>query len=526
MATFEQTNLQGFLNRLNSNSLTAQDQALLTQALTIIIAGWGNTGISVDPNVGTGTDPAPVDDIWFAILYAEALGASTGGSLTPASWTVPAWFVDPSGANGGSDANAGTSAAAPLKTWARLQALWGTSSPVLRQTTTVTFLSSHVDNTDPVVWTPLLVGNGCAVLQGANPVPVPTVFTRSAARNRAAGANSLLAGSFSVGVPAAGLLVQNLAAGKSSRAWIYKSVGGGNFAMTQPLAPQTPPFPAGATLAQVNTWATGDAVQLLTPIAVNVVEFVPTLADFVLPSFLNCGFLYQLTLFDPQGAGTDNVFLGCLVKIFECNTQRTIVVSGAPGQPLAGFALQCINDFNNGGMVAVANGVQSFGGCITNAATQAGSTWGGGAGQHVWDDDFILGGFATCPLGGAVGPIFLDTGGGIIVNNGDLLCSANAGSGIAAIVYGAGASTFLMRGTSRLCNTTGNTFVATLTAPGTITGVNLNGGTAAHSVISGAPDVFNGGIATTPANLDAAAGAAGFGGLAFVPGGASIANTI
>ncbi len=92
MATFEQTNLTAFQNRINSNTLTAADQALLVQSLNFVILNWGETGISVDPNTNVGTDPSPVDAEWFAPLYAEALGAVTGGTLVPTSWTQPAWF--------------------------------------------------------------------------------------------------------------------------------------------------------------------------------------------------------------------------------------------------------------------------------------------------------------------------------------------------------------------------------------------------------------------------------------------------
>jgi len=172
MPTFEQTNLQSFLNRLNSNTLTAGDQALLVQALNFCIANWGNTGISVDPNTGVGTDPAPVDDEWFAVLYNEALGLGGGSGLVPTSWTQPAWFIDPSGANGGSDANAGTSLGAPLKTWARLVALWGTNSPTLAQSTTITFMSSHVDNTDPVTFRPYVAKGAAVAIAGAAPTVV------------------------------------------------------------------------------------------------------------------------------------------------------------------------------------------------------------------------------------------------------------------------------------------------------------------------------------------------------------------
>lgn len=55
-------------------------------------------------------------------------------------------------------------------------------------------------------------------------------------------------------------------------------------------------------------------------------------------------------------------------------------------------------------------------------------------------------------------------------------------------------------------------------------GLSINGSPNACSHTSAAPDVVNCGIAVTAANLDAAAGATGFGGNAFIPGGGSISN--
>jgi hypothetical protein len=69
----------------------------------------------------------------------------------------------------------------------------------------------------------------------------------------------------------------------------------------------------------------------------------------------------------------------------------------------------------------------------------------------------------------------------------------------------------------------GNSFTSLFTASGLVTGIQLNGAfNTACSHTNAAPDVINCGITTTPAHLDAAAGAAGFGQNAFNLGGASV----
>jgi len=60
------------------------------------------------------------------------------------SLTQPTWFVDPANVTGNaSDSNSGLTAAVPLLTFREIVLRWGSSSPVLAQNTTITFLSDQ-----------------------------------------------------------------------------------------------------------------------------------------------------------------------------------------------------------------------------------------------------------------------------------------------------------------------------------------------------------------------------------------------
>jgi len=513
MPTFEQNNLQAFLNRLNSNSLTAGDQAILVQALNFCIANWGNTGISVDPNTGAGTDPAPVDDEWFAVLYNEALGLGGGSGLVPTSWTQPTWFIDPVN---GLDTNTGFTSSTAIKTWARLVALWGTNSPVLAQNTTITFLSSHVDNTDPVTFRPYIAKGALVSIQGTAPTVIQAgvVLAATTAKNRAAGANSLLITTLGAG-GSVGQLIANTTAGKASRAWAYKSLGGNSFSLTQPLAPMVVGTPTAP--AEVDTWANGDTVNLLQPVNVNIAQFEPFYIDFN-GALTNAATIYQLTIFDPQGVGKDSCQLGESVNVFECLCQRILVLNATSDHPV--LVSNQINFLNGGGALYYGPTIIVGGAWLTTMPFQG--LLVGGAANSVFDGDFILGKAATVQsaAGFSLAFVFLDAP--LTIEG--TLALIQIGFYANGIVYGSAGNNINLQGNVRLANNTGHTFAATFTAPALVVGINMNGAGTANSVILGAPDTLNGNITTTPAHFDAAAGAAGFGGLAFNLGGASVAS--
>lgn len=443
--------------------------------------------------------------------------SSEGSSAAGASGYNPGWyaagtiFVDPAA---GVDSAKGTTNVTALKSYAEALRRWGTNAPYLTVSTSITFLSSHTDNTDPVVWRPYLVAGAIPTIQGTTAtVTTATVFTRSAQKSRAAGTNSLLAGSFAAGAPAQGVLVQNTTALKSSRAWIYKTAGGANWNMGQPMAPQTLPVTNASVPAEVDTWASTDTVNLLGQVKVNVVEFTPEIVDFN-GGFTNVGQLYNLVVFDPGGVGNfDPLYVNNSVCITECAIQRTLILTGA--NPFEGLALQ--NCALLGGYVATSgtgNTVMN-GGFVISAIQLQGTSF-------QPDGDAILG--AAGFYFGAThffGIVYLDAS--QTMQAGSMAFqTSNYGY---HVIYGSAGSTFNFAKTSSgIMRTT--SFTVGWTAPALVNpGVLLNSASTGNSIAYAANvGTIHNGIATTVANLDAAAGAAGFGGTAFNPGGASVST--
>jgi hypothetical protein len=429
--------------------------------------------------------------------------------LTPpnnGSWSATPIYFDPQNSTGNaSDSNPGT-LAKPVLNYARAASYWGTVSPVLRQNTRLIFLSSHTTNSDPVIFTPVHANGAWSSIESV-PTVIATglVLASVVAFSDVAGANSLLLADLGA-LAAPGQIVENTTAGKSSRAIVYKLVSGTTYSLSQPLGLMAVGSNAGG--AQVNTWANGDTVNLLQPCAIDLVKYDPLLADSNV-TFSSHGFLYQVDIFAPAG-GSPNAFveLGQWVRAYEGISHRRALFAGrAQVGPSNGQGTTLIN-FGCLAFVGGGEGSPPFfsGGYVNTAGgTQLACA--------SFNNRFILAGATTFYRA----PLFINSGmwiDGNIATYGDF--QLNSGT-----IAGSAGRTINMLGQSRLSIPAGSTFTATLTAPGIVTGVLLNGAATGNSFAGG---VINPGIATTPANLDAAAGVAGFGGLAFNLGGASIAK--
>lgn len=436
-----------------------------------------------------------------------AAGSST--PIIPVSWTVPNWFVNKST---GSDSNACTTALAACATkqeiWVHRWGMVGSGSqncPRFQQTTTLEQDTSDTDNTDPFYPCASLEKGVSFILQGGPPTSTAAVFTLNTAKNTAAGTNALLSGSFSAGAPAAGVLVQNTTAGKSSRAWVYKTAGGANWNITQPDVPITVP---AATLSpvEVDTWASTDTVNVLVPIAINLVSASATMGDFN-GAFSNAFYLYNFTIFDPSGVGNDDVVIGPQVQVVEVSSQRAMNFTGntetGPGAQFCTNCMQLALTSTTGLGQSRPNFFSGALGANSDLATAG-----------ALGSDIIIPG-AVLEMGGGISSnVFLD--GTLTVTSGTLTMTGG-------ILYGNGSNTINMKGSGHMTQTSG-TFVQKFTAPGLVTGIKLNG-TANASCNSGAdPGVIHN-ATTTPTHLDAACGAGtGLGSAAFVLGGASVAN--
>lgn len=455
----------------------------------------------------------------LALLMSSETG---GGGITPSpAWSTPAWFIDPVAGN---DSNAGTSSAHPLKTWLELIRRYGTYSPTFRTTVTITFLSSQADNSDPVILSPVLANGASLILQGllnASTQVATGVLAGVVARNQATG--QLLEADLGASATK-GLFLVN--ATHPGRAFVYTNVAGNVWKLGQSvLAVGALPL-ASNNLTEVNTFANGDAFTLFRLTGINVVLLFPTYADTDPVSFGNMVYLRNLQINDPAGIAFDPFTTNNYVQLIECLCERTMeeeITAGNVEIPSA-----CLNSYliggyfggGNGSLVGNGTGTQfslrQFYACILGDAAESFQLNFAGA---VFDFDTIIAGCAFNDVGfmnGVLSTAFLDTG-VTLQMSGTPIVGANV---LGPVVWGAG--TINGMGSTRIKYPSGvGAAVATFKNAG---GITLNSATTATSHTGAAPDVLNSGITITPAHLDAAAGAAGFGGDAFVLGGASISN--
>jgi len=480
------------------------------------------------PQKETPPEPTPV------VHHAMGAGRTP---IIPPSWTVPNWYVDPAmsvlgaipdaGADAGvdgsgmlpcaSDNNNCTSATCgsigsnigPCLTWHEIYdgRLGCQGAPLecprTRQNTNYVFLSSQSGNGDPVYIHDAIENGALRNLQGGSPTVVATgvVLSGVSAKSRAVGSNAILIANLGASA-AVGQLVENTT--HPSRAWVYRALGGNSFELSQPMAKN---FAASALLApaEVDTWANGDSVNLLTPVAVNLVDTQPVITDLG-GSFTGQAWIWQLSVLNPGIAEQINVGR---TRFAEVSLNRTAVGN----YPVGPNFLNCwvrganlVGNVSSGGFVA-------YGGVITGFPSLAGA---------ALDGDVIIGSSWTLYPGlTQMGLVFLD--GTVKTQNTFLQFQSTAYSLIT--IYGrTGSSQINLMGTTHATVVSG-TFAAALTAPDRVSpGIQINGASTGCSHSGGSPDVVSCGIATTPNNLDMSQSSSAFGGNAFVPGGAGISN--
>jgi hypothetical protein len=436
-------------------------------------------------------------------------GVSLSGHI-PLAWTRPDLFIDPANASGAaSDNNACTSATAACSTYAGLAAQWGTYSPRLRQNTTITFLSSHTDNSDPVYLTPYLENGAFLSIQGvlgaAQQVGSGTIQV-SQQKNRPLG--QLLEVTLPSGT-AVGNLVVN--ATKSSRAWVYKNVAGNTWSISQPI--QAIPVPMTTFLPlEDDTWASGDAVTVYTPVAVNLAKAAPNVTDFLPNSSQFPLIFYQLSIYDPAGAGKDDILVSSNSASYfiESAVQRNLLM----GEGLAENLPFLINvDFSGDidASLAWGAGLTILGGQVREPARYALLKAG------YFDENVILGVPAQLAASG-FGTLFIDNGTTLAFTEGT--CFATAGFEGPTLLWGSGSLN--VSGNARLEYPAGtNSAQSTFQQTG---GFQIDGSNMACSVDASGSGNWTCGVALTALQLDTSISTGGFGGTAVSPGGASISN--
>jgi hypothetical protein len=456
------------------------------------------------------------------VAVAATIGCELAGENSPvgtaveplASWTTPAWFIDPANATGAaSDGNTCTTAAAPCLSYAAIASRWDTLSPTLGQNTTLTFLSSHTDNGDPVYLAPYLLNGANLLVQGVLGPAQQTavgVLGTIAAKNR--GTSQLLQAALPAGAAAGQLVVNSTHA---SRAWVYAYAGGSNWLLSQPLAPVTVGAQVAAAPAEVNSWAVGDAVTLYNPVTVDIVQ-ATTSPPASGPS--GAVEIYQLAVFDPSGADRYDPFTFTSgVQVVESAIQRVTQA----GPPAVGPAPSFVNVNLEADVTADLGSnptgpLSLVGGQIENAQFGIYASLRG----VTLDGDFLFGRGSRADLfESAYGNVFVDSSAIAYVTDGTLSCTPDSGPYGPPTLWGTG--TVDVMGVARMEYPVGPN-----RAQSTFPGVNLQLDTSTTACIgtSGSAQTGPCGIALTAPHLDLATAQGGFGGTAVEPGGASLSN--
>ena len=424
----------------------------------------------------------------------------------PASWLVANWYIDPQSAVATcSDSNTGTDSLHPICHWYELATRWA-GIPNFQQNTTITFQSSHTNGSDPVNFEYNETGGFYAAIVGVTPTAAATgTMTVSTAKSYAS--NTLLNVGLTSGLIAGQLFTNNT---RNSIGWLYANTSGNNWNVSQQIAPTGAP-PGTNFPAEVDTSASTDAYSVYSLVNVNIVRVASHIYDYNLSTFNNLFFLYRLRVWDPHsGAIPDDVEFS-LPGLYarEVGFDRFVRDSSVDSNQIGTIFTNC--DFPAGG---------HFNGIVTTRQFWAGqnrknttSFTFGGLAMHL-EGDFIVGQSNINTGAGKYGSVYLDTGvtwtaGGLIPGTVNYSLSAPA-----AKVWGPG--TVNASGNTRFAWPNTQTAVSTFVNAG---GIQLNGQSTACSLNG---STINCGISITPTNLDAAAGVAGFGGLAFLPGGASV----
>lgn len=481
-------------------------------------------GATIDDPSNPGTTPGSSGKIaqqgvtawfkWFAGSSQWQLVLVTNPYIAaPNSWAQPTWFIDPSNKSGvASDLNPGTSRGTPIRTGKELVRRWnGTSRPYLTAPTcTITFMSGSPDATDPITLSPYCVQCFFEVTADAPAATATGVLSGVVPNNIPA--NQALNAVLPAGTVAGSLIVNATRANSIARA--FKSLGGGVWQISQPINP--PSLPTTGNPVQNNAWANGDSINVFPPATnavgsttvfnINIVEFapqvveanatvnnVPTLAN------INCGDT------DVNGFGFDVIRLGCGCSYVNVSFSRTFSLNPSPLQLL--FTTSFVGcDFGNAGV-----GGNAFQRTSLLAGSWRTSTANWPIGVNI-DCGFMF--FGTPTANDAI-PV---TGIGTVYGDGGQLRVSGtvAGQCVMNTTYNGGQPA--VYGTCGVDSRTAwiyvNTAVASFPCSG---GMTLRGITTAYSLLTTAGATAWHQLALTPANLDAAAGAAGFGGYAVWP---------
>lgn len=435
---------------------------------------------------------------------------NSGGSGVPSSNTA-------------SDGNDGTSIARALLHFNQQARRWGGYSPRNQQNTTITVLSSQPDNSDPMIFKPIIEGGWLRVQGafGAETQIATGTLSGTAARVLTAGSTSLLSSTLTSGLSAGQFIVNT--SKSNSLGILHRNLGGNAWSISQTFNPSTLPPPFNPS--ELNTWGDGDSFVVYAPVLINcgTADPVQSIGDPAEDYMLQ---FYRIGIKDPTGNLFEQVVVNIGVSFVECAINRAATIP-APQAALGAFFYNC---FLRDGMLG--------GTAMGRHSTFGPKVWGGILGSpssplsfnHLvgatLQGDVIISssnaGIQPNECGSCrIGSIYLDsndTGHAAVTAIGTILF---LGLGFEPLrVWGPGL--FDTIGQSRLSYPSGAG--AAVAAFLNTAGIKLNTKTSACFDYASNAGARTTGNAINPGNMDTLMGTSVTDGALYIPGGSSIAN--
>jgi hypothetical protein len=406
-----------------------------------------------------------------------ANGIPGTAAFNTAWYAVTDIYWDPAGTAGGSDANTGTTIGSPLLTFKEIVNRYGSSTPQFNygQSVTVHQLTSQPAAQDPVFFAPYVSGGGAAVLLGTLILSGGASSSVNVTAKARGGPGTLLQ------ITNFGALAQKQLVFNSTRG-SYAFVDGTTspFAMTQPLSSTLLSTVGVPTLAEDNTWTTGDTFQAYTLPKCNLKAWRPRGGD-ASASVVGGGWVQFVEIADSSGTGASeyphlcdsgvNVLSSCLI-----DTRCHVATLNGRGQ--GAYLLGC---YAAGQVVCFSGNPAIYGGTCAGGATVD-------AANPSLDGDLILhsaSAFNAClPVVGAV------------YGDGTLQIEGGGATRVSTALWGSVAVT--INPSSAYWNGSGTTFAATLLTNGALKlGANTTG-----SFFTPGTGLWTSAVNITPANLD------------------------
>jgi len=431
-------------------------------------------------------------------------------AIAPQAVQQTTWFIDDGNVElTSSDENTGLTSGTALRTKAEMARRMGSWTPTLgvygtaNLTFTITYLSPDTTNQDPQLFRPVLV-NGATVLHQAALPAAAFVGTIATITQTTPATNTQLEITVNTtsGALAVGQILVNLTRANSV-AVVQANLGGGLWRLSGALTPTavgTIPDPTPVT-----TWAATDSLQAFVPINVNFGRIGGDLVDYNVATFAPSVTVMNITLWDPDPGGGDPLPVDSEVSysFINCVFQRAVFFKSDSGDA-TNFISNCYNVnsfFSAAGSGAPGSGLFIYGGVFAVGEFKGARFFNG----TIITQSVVgaSGTFDGCVFAG----VFVDTGTTALFVGAQSSQTTRNGQ---TAIYGPG-----------VLNTQGADFKYVAPAATNLPiagGLQIGTRTVAYSMVTSAGVTTWHQVALTAANLDAAAGAAGFGGIATIPG--------